>query len=134
MDKAVLDYGFRPPRKKGWLFQAASLLLGMATVPVTLAAAWACHELRFSYLTDQPHLRGKTVSQIIGVLGPPDEDHRDTDEAIIIAATQPLIDTYGPNEHFNGSFVYLDWLGNRFCRIEIRNGAATQVVHGKDVK
>ena len=77
MDKAVLETTDSAPlEKKGWLFQAASLLLGMATVPVTLAAAWACHELRFSYLTDQPHLRGKTVSQIIGVLGPPDQDHQ----------------------------------------------------------
>jgi hypothetical protein len=106
---------------------------------VSLATAFAIYicwfhiaEAHFQASTDPSRVYGKTVQQIVASLGRPDEDHRDRDHS----ATQPLwlVHSYGPNENFNGSFVYLDGWGSYFCRIEIQHGVATKVEHLKDMR
>jgi hypothetical protein len=137
MVKRVLGYGHEAPRTDRWFeFHGMRAVIAAGALPAILIAAWAIHEVRFYWLTDPTYLRGKTVAQIVGSLGLPDEDHRDADEAVITAATRPLYlsHTYGPHECFDGDFVYLDPYGLDFCRIDIRNGVATQVVRERDMK
>jgi len=136
MSKRSANHGKASPRKDPWwVFHGVRAVLVAGAIPAILVAACVFHEVRFYWLTDPASLTGKTVSQIVGRLGLPDEEIRDSDDVLFAATTlplsgvNPLHHTYGPNEHFNGLFLYLNFLGDNCCRIDIRNGVATQVLY-----
>jgi hypothetical protein len=133
MNNAIFDYGRASPDRNRWNRLILRAIAGTTAVVVLWAGVllYRLHleEARFRALTSPANIRGKTVFQIVSLLGRPQEDHLDEKPPTTSAVWTPPPINYSPtnHSHSNGHLGYGDPYGTVYCYIEIRNGAATQV-------
>jgi hypothetical protein len=140
MNNVVLNYGRSYPGRGRWKRLIRRAIVVATTTVILLAVTLMCRlyleEARFCALASPESICGKTVFQIVSLLGRPQEDHLDEKTPTTTAVWTPPPINYSPtnHSHSNGCIGYGDPYGLKWYNIEIRNGVAAQVRTLPDMK
>jgi hypothetical protein len=131
MGPNFLDYRRGPHAKRPRRWTIPMFLAALLVLPV---AALLFEEARFRMMMRPAWVCGRTVFQVVTLVGRPQEDHLDENPTSTTRAWTTAF--YSPLNHrySNGRIGYGDPFGEYWYNIEFRNGVAIGVTRSLDVR